>query len=413
MVTKYDVFEYVYKKGNPVKPLEIAQAFRKGKADYQAIYKMLINLAENKFVEKNRYGFQALRSRRNDLAYNIIKFCMSNQINHNDLLDKGLAEFVSKAFLKKRFAINDFKMDPRRVVKYVNILSKCGLLIILSRKPLEATIPYNSFLGDLIAYFGYKVLAAKHKEDEYYGEIGKELKKFSQFSKTNEEKYKEIIDDFETRFIQHSLSIEGNPITLPETIKLLKNKIVPKDVSLESIQEVQNYQKAMQKMVQDTVERSPLTKALILSYHYLAMYHLPEIAGKIRQKPVYIEGNPDYTVAKVDEIEKRLSGLMEEYNKFIAKKKHALKDILQFAAYFHNEFQHIHPFSDGNSRTTRLITFHLLRSQNIPVFDIPLGLLEEYIFSTKGAKKRGDKKLIHVMQKIVLYNLKSINEKLS
>lgn len=413
MVTKYDIFEYVYKKGNSVKPLEVIQAFRKSKSDYQTIYKMFIRLAEDKFVEKNKYGFQAIRSRKNDLAYNIIKFCMSNQINHNDLLDKGLAEFISKAFLKKRFTVDYFKMDPRRVMKYINILSKYGLLIVLSRKPLEATIPYNSFIGDLIAYYGYKVLVVKAKEDEYYDEIERELKKFNKLRKTNEEKYKEVIDDFEIRFIQHSLSIEGNPITLPETIKLLKKKIVPKDVSLESIQEVQNYQKAMQKMVRDTIDQSPLTKSLILSYHYLAMYHLPEIAGKIRKRPVYIEGNPDYTVAKVDEIEKRLDKLMDEYNKFTSKKKHSLKEILQFTAYFHNEFQHIHPFEDGNSRTTRLITFHLLRSQNIPVFDIPLGLLEEYIFSTKGAKKRDDTKLSQVIQKIALYNLKTINEKIS
>ncbi|MFH1849976.1 MAG: Fic family protein [archaeon] len=407
------MFEYVYKKGNPIKPLEVVQAFRKGKTGYQTIYKMLVSLAENGFVEKNKYGFQALRSKKNDLAFNIIKYCMSNQINYNDLLDKGLAGFISKAFLKKMFIINDFKMDPRRVMKYVNILSKCGLLIILSRKPLKATIPYNSFLGDLVAYHGYKVLVAKPRQDEYYDEIERELKKFSQLSKRNEEKYNGIIDEFDIRFIQHSLSIEGNPITLPETIKLLKKKIVPKDVSLESIQEVQNYQKAMQKMVQDTLEKSPLTKALILNYHYLALYHLPEIAGKIRKKPVYIEGNLDYDVAKVNEIEQRLSVLMDKYNEFTAKKKHTLKDILQFAAYFHNEFQHIHPFEDGNSRTTRLITFHLLRSQNIPVFDIPLGLLEEYIFSTKGARKRDDKKLGQVIQMITLYNLKAINEKLS
>lgn len=40
-------------------------------------------------------------------------------------------------------------------------------------------------------------------------------------------------------------------------------------------------------------------------------------------------------------------------------------------------------------------------------------MLEEYVFSTKGAKKRGDNKLGQVFQRITLYNLKTINEKLS
>ena len=98
MVTKYDVFEYVYKKGNPVKPLEVTEIFRKSHVEYQTIYKMLQNLTEIGFLEKNKFGFQILRSRKTDLLYSLIRLCLSNQINYNDLFDEGLAEFLSKAF---------------------------------------------------------------------------------------------------------------------------------------------------------------------------------------------------------------------------------------------------------------------------------------------------------------------------
>ncbi len=111
--------------------------------------------------------------------------------------------------------------------------------------------------------------------------------------------------------------------------------------------------------------------------------------------------------------EQRLDKLLEKYNLFIKKKNGKLKEILDFAAFFHNEFQHVHPFEDGNSRTTRLITFHLLRTMNIPIFDIPLGLLEGYVFATKGAKERDDNRLNQILQLIILYNLKTINEKLA
>ena len=413
MVTKYDVFEYIYDRGIPVKPLEVSQAFKKSHADYQAIYKMLLNLTENGFLAKDKHGFTALRSKKNDLIFKIIKYCMSNQINYNNLLDEKLAKFLSKAFLKKRFSISDFDIDSRRIMKYVNMLSKSGFLIILSQRPLEATIPYNSFLGDLVAYYGHKVFVARPKPDEYFEEIERELKKFKQLSRRNEDRYQEIIRDFEIRFIHHSLSIEGNPITLPDTIKILQKKIVPKDLDLESVQEVQNYQKAIKKMMEDSQEKTPLTIPLILNYHYLAMQHRSKMAGKIRVKPVIIRGNPDYKVSPMSEIEKRLDKLMDKYNQFAKKKRNSLKDILKFAAFFHNEFQHIHPFEDGNSRTTRLITFHLLRMLNVPILDIPLGLLEKYVFSTKGAKKRDDRKLGQVLQQIILFNLKVINEKLS
>jgi fido (protein-threonine AMPylation protein) len=413
MVTQYDVLEYLYKKGTPLTPLEVANAFKKSHASYHTIYNLMVKLSEHGFALKDKHGFTALRSKKNDLVYDIIAESMSNQINYNDLFDEKLAEFISKAFLKKRFTAKDFNIGIKKFTKNVEILSKYGLLIVLSRKPLTASIPYNSFLGKLVAYYDKKVHTAKLKDDEYLEEIDRELKRFRRLASQNLPKYQEISKEFEIRFVHHSLSIEGNPITLPDTIKILKEHIIPKDSDTESVQEVQNYQKAIKKMMQDAENLSPLNKALILNYHYLAMQHRPAIAGKIRTKPVNIRGNPDYDIAKVNDIEPRLDKLMGVYGEFAGKKRHSLKEILDFAAYFHNEFQHIHPFEDGNSRTTRLLAFHLLRIQNIPVFDIPLGLLEEYILSTKGSKKRDDHKLNQIIQRIIIYNLKTINERIS
>ena len=413
MVTRYDIFEFMYKKGSPLKPQEVANEFKKSNIDYNGIYNMLVDLKDQKLIVKNEYGFQVVRNEMNDLLYQMIKFCLKNDINYNQLVDKNLAVFIGKAFLKKRFILKDFDLDPRTFSKYVEILSRNGLAIILSKKPLTATIPYNSFLRDLVAYFGEKVFVARIRPDEYFDEIDRELKRFRRLRTANEQRFRRIMNEYEIRFIHHSLSLEGNPITLPDTIRLLKDKIVPKEYTTESVNEVQNYKKAVTQMNQDAEERRPISKESILNYHKLAMTHKPEFAGIIRKKRVTILGNPDYKVAKVKEIEPRLTALLKKYNEFYTKKKLSLKEILEFSAYFHNEFQHIHPFQDGNSRTTRLITFHLLRTQNIPVLDIPLGILEEYVFSTKGAKKRDDKKLGQVFQQIILYNLKTINEKIS
>ena len=142
------------------------------------------------------------------------------------------------------------------------------------------------------------------------------------------------------------------------------------------------------------------------------MQHRPEIAGRLRNVPVYIKGNPNFKVAPVEKIDLELIKLLDEYNSFTLKRKRSVKEVLDFASYFHNVFQHIHPFVDGNSRTTRLITFHLLRAEKFPMPDIPLGLLEEYLFSTKGSKEIDDKKLSIVLQRIILFNLKSMNEKM-
>jgi Fic family protein len=166
-------------------------------------------------------------------------------------------------------------------------------------------------------------------------------------------------------------------------------------------------------MLKDSRDKKPLTLQTILNYHYLAMQHDLDIAGKIRKVEAHISGNPDFQITKAINIESELEELIREYNEFIKKNKVSLKEILDFAVYFHNEFQHIHPFVDGNSRTTRLITFHLLQSRDIPILDIPYGLLDEYLGYTKGARTREDKKLLSALQKIILFNLKKINEELA
>src|SRR3989344_6419269 len=118
MVTKYDVFEYMYKKSSPLKPREIADVFKKNNINYRGIYNILLDLKNLKLIVKNEYGFQSLRSEKNELLYQLICFCLQNDINYNELFDKNLASFISKAFLKKRIAVKDLNIDIRTFSKY-------------------------------------------------------------------------------------------------------------------------------------------------------------------------------------------------------------------------------------------------------------------------------------------------------
>lgn len=413
MATKYDVFMEVYEKGGPRKIVDIVQGLQQKKSEYDKIRKILETLIAMKLVVKNDYGYERIMNQQNQHLFEMLKYCIKNDVNYNELFDETTAKYLSKAFLKKSFGVKDIGLHARTFSKISSVLEKNGFLIVLSRKPFKAIVPYNSFLGDLIVYFKQRPMVAKVKPDEYFDEITKELTKFKRLREGNNRKYQDILEAFQIKFIHHSLSIEGNPITLRQTIKLLKEKIVPENLSVESVQEVQNYQKAFLQMIQNVRAELPLSKESMLNYHFIALQHKPEWAGKIRNDHVTIRGNPDYNVADYKDIDPLLDKLIRKYNDYLNAGKHSLRDILGFASYLHNEFQHIHPFFDGNSRTTRLITFHFLQMNDIPIFDIPLGLLEEYVFSTKGSKKREDEKLSQVLQQTILYNLKTINEKLS
>jgi fido (protein-threonine AMPylation protein) len=413
MVSKYDIFELVYKNRAPMRPADIVKEFDKSEDDYHAIHKQIRGLVGMGLLRKTKYGFEVDMTRKAEILYGIIQYCLKNNVSYNYLLDKNFALFLSKALQKEEITSNEVDLHPRTFKKYIEILNRFGLVLIISRKPLRAKIFYNILLNNLLVYFGYKHEVITESPHIYDKEIERELNIFKRLRKKNEGLYRKVVREFEISFIYHSLSLEGNPITLSETFKILQDKVIPSNLKSLDVDEVKNYQDAILQMLKDSAQKKILNIAIVLNYHRLAMRHIPNIAGKIRTGEVYIKGNPNFKITKSKNIKKELDILFENYDKFVKKDKLSLKEILDFATYFHNEFQHIHPFLDGNSRTTRLITFHLLQSRNIPIFDIPFGLLDEYLSYTKGSKKREDKKLFQTLQKVILWNLKKINEKLS
>lgn len=412
MVTKLDVFLELYKKGSPVKIVDIAKSLGQKKAGYEKTRKILEALRKEGKAAKNEYGYEQILNWENQHLYNMLIYCLRNGVNYNEIFSETLAKYLSKAMPRKEFAAKNVNIHPKTFSRISRILEKNGFLIVLSRKPFKASIPKSKFLSDIASYYGCNIKQTNNKARDHILEIKKELAKFNSLKQKNIRKYQNIIEQFQIKFIQHSLSIEGNPVTLAQTIKILKEKIMPENLSVEHAEEVRNYQKAFLQMLQNVQGETPLTKETMLNYHFIAMQHNPDIAGKIRDVPVIIKGNEDFKTASQEEIRELINKLTSKYKEFTQKKKHALKETLEFSAYLHNEFQYIHPFIDGNSRTARLILFHFLQQNNIPVFDVPLGLLESYVATTKGAKKRSDKKLSETLQQIILYNLKTINEKL-
>ena len=412
MATKYDVFEIVYKNRALLKPIEVVKELNKDEREYHIIHRYLRELAKENLLIKKKGGFQAEVSKKSELLYSLILYCIKNGINYNLILDRNFAQFISLSLQRDEVNSKNINLNSRTAKKYLDILDKYGLILIVSEKPLRAKIFYNILLNNLLIYFGYKHSVIAESSKSYMPEIKKELGIYRKLKKKDEAKYQKIVSEFEISFNYHSLSLQGNPITLPDTIKILKDKIIPANLKTIDVEEVKNYQEAMFQMLKDTNKRKPLNLQIVLDYHKIAMRHKSYIAGSIRKIPVHIKGNLNFKVTPPEEIKKELEKLFDKYNKFIKRKNVPLEEILKFAVYFHNEFQHIHPFEDGNSRTTRLITFHLLQSLDIPIFDIPFGLLDEYLSYTKGSKTREDKKLFSNLQKIILFNLKKINKRL-
>ncbi len=178
----------------------------------------------------------------------------------------------------------------------------------------------------------------------------------------------------------HSNAIEGNTLTLKET-KVVLEGIAIGGKSLREHFEVINHKEAI---VQN---QEPLRERQINSIHHLVLKNVDDRnAGQYRQENVVIAGAehlpPDYV--KVPE---SISGLMDWYSR--SGDLHPV----ECAARLHVDFVGIHPFVDGNGRTSRLLmNFELMRSGFLPVI-IPVENRLAYYDALDTAHTHGDYKL--------------------
>jgi len=166
-----------------------------------------------------------------------------------------------------------------------------------------------------------------------------------------------------------STSIEGNPLPLTEVKEVLKSKPVN---ARDSEREVLNYNQALTDLeVQLNSKAFRLNMSAILTIHRQVITGLlPKYeTGKLRQKPVVVNdprsGKVVYLPPDAEVVEELMNDLVTYVNDF-----QSSVDPLILAGIFHKQMVIIHPFMDGNGRTTRLITKALLAKMGLNTFNL-------------------------------------------
>ncbi len=166
-----------------------------------------------------------------------------------------------------------------------------------------------------------------------------------------------------------STSIEGNPLPLTDVKQIIKNK--PENLR-DSEQEIINYNAVLEELNINLQKQSiNFNIDLILSVHkkivnkLLPKYQL----GKLRKEPVFVNnpktGKTVYWPPDYGDVPELIKGLLD----FVIKNK-GVVDPLIIAGVFHKQFATIHPFMDGNGRTTRICTKILLADMGLDTFNL-------------------------------------------
>lgn len=194
-----------------------------------------------------------------------------------------------------------------------------------------------------------------------YEKLLEKRAKLVEIRNSNSEKLFDNFDKaFEVDYAHNSTAIEGNTLTLIETKVLLEDEISVGNKSLREIYEVVNHNKAFAYVKKCISENKLLDENIVKDIHSILMENIL-VGGVYRNVEVRITGAKHKPPAP-SEMYYQIKEFFSNINS-----KSDLNPI-ELAAWTHAEFVKIHPFIDGNGRTSRLImNYQLMRNKFLPV----------------------------------------------
>lgn len=199
--------------------------------------------------------------------------------------------------------------------------------------------------------------------------------------------------------VYNSNAIENSTLTLEDTEDILIRNKIRTDHEIREIFEAKNLASAIEYLM-DNSEKE-ISVELILKLHKTLLSNIrDEIAGRFRSGKewvrvgTHIGANPEFVNGLIYNLVEEDNSETDEY-------------FLEKIAYFHAEFENIHPFTDGNGRIGRLITNEQLDLLGLPPIIIPnksknddyYPALDEY------AKTGKNDKLVELFAKLLIESL--------
>lgn len=197
--------------------------------------------------------------------------------------------------------------------------------------------------------------------EDYFKEVDEKLSKLNSKRPLSKEATESLQNAINLEWTYNSNGIEGNTLTLKET-KVVLEGITIGGKSVKEHLEAINHENAIEYLEGLTKDKSEISEWNIKGLHQLILKGIDDDnAGRYRNHNVIISGAkhrpPEYI--KVPELMEKLMMNYDEWDKY--------HPIIR-AALLHGELVKIHPFIDGNGRTSRLImNMDLMISGYVPV----------------------------------------------
>ena len=190
---------------------------------------------------------------------------------------------------------------------------------------------------------------------------------------------KDYLDDILVRLAHHSAGIEGNTISLPATVSIIVNGTLPMSgkATVREFYEIENHKHAFDNILTHLINEETLTIDIIKEIHADLTDRLQYNRGQFKKNENMILG-AEFQTASPAETPLLMAQLVDN---LIYRLERSESDDEKLIAILdtHIQFERIHPFSDGNGRTGRMVLNYSLLQQGFPPLIIEKETKSEYI----------------------------------
>lgn len=220
----------------------------------------------------------------------------------------------------------------------------------------------------------------------------KELREAYETLRPGKESLLQLIDEAELpENVYNSNAIENSTLTLKETEKILLEMEVSRNVSLREVFEAKNLARVVE-YIKSKGKTFEINSETMLLLHKMLISNINDsIAGRFRQAGEYVRVGT-YIAPAPELVERMIENNILQY---LTDQDTYFSDKI---AHFHLEFEHTHPFLDGNGRIGRVLINCQLQLLGLPPVIIRNKEKQEYY---QAFREYDEKKEAKIMERII------------
>lgn len=157
--------------------------------------------------------------------------------------------------------------------------------------------------------------------------------------------------DFSIRYTHESTKIEGNTLSLIENKLIIEDRLSIGGKALREVYEVDNHNKAFNYIKENIKNGIKLDDSVVKDIHEILMDNIIQ-GGIYRYTDVSIVGATHKPPSRTE--------MYDRLNAFYFDLNNMEVNPIEKASWVHAEFVAIHPFEDGNGRTSRMLMNYIL-----------------------------------------------------